>query len=97
MRIVVKKDEIYAIEKDMLAKIDDIISELQIIDKIKDKLIWEGKSHSNFIKKYNEILEKETKYIRKLEELVKFLDDVLLNYGYALDEIKGQYNGVRGR
>ena len=95
MRIVVQKDEIYAIERDMLAKVDEIISELQIIDKIKEKLIWEGKSHHNFIKKYNEILEKETKLIRKLEELVKFLDEVLLNYGYALDEIRGQYSNVR--
>ena len=97
MRLVVKKEEIMALEKSMLAKIDNIYSELEIINNLKSQLVWEGKSHVNYVKKHDEIIENEKKLIYKLEKLVSFLDDVLLNYDYAIEEIDGQYRNVRGK
>ena len=94
MRIVVKKNEIYEIEKDMLSKIDNIYQELEILKNIKDNLLWKGKSYNCYIKKHDDIIAKEIDLIKKLDVLIKFLDDVIFNYDQALDDIKNQYNKV---
>ena len=51
-------------------------------------------AHTAYITKYEEILEDEKSQITKLESLINFLDDVLLNYDMALDNIKGTYKNV---
>ena len=92
MRIVVKKNEIFEIEKEMLLKVDNVYQELDSLKKIKENLQWKGKSYNSYIKKHDDIIKKETDLIKKMELLIKFLDDVLLNYDQALDDIKNQYN-----
>lgn len=97
MRLVVKKNEIYEIEKDMLSKVDNIYQELDSLKKIKENLQWKGKSYNSYIKKHDDIIENEKKLIYKLEKLISFLDDVLLNYDYAIEEIDGEYRKAGGR
>lgn len=93
MKIIVKAEEILDLEHRLLDYISNINSEFEKIDNLKNNILWEGFAHTIFINKYNEILKEEKKRIAKLEKLISFLDEVLLNYGIALDEIKNTYRG----
>ena len=53
MRLVIRKDEILLIEKNMLSKIETIYSELRVIEQLKQKLIWEGKAYNSYVKIIN--------------------------------------------
>ena len=94
MKIIVKEEEIYGLEKKLLDYISNINSELNEIEKIKSNLSWEGLAYNSFISRYDEVIQNEKRQIAKLESLIKFLDDVSLNYGMAQDNVKGNYSNV---
>lgn len=94
MKIIVKSEELLELKHKLLEYISNINSEFDKIENIKNSLLWEGFAHTIFINKYDLILKEEKKRIAKLEKLLLFIDDVLLNYGMALDEIKNTYRGV---
>lgn len=94
MRIVVEQEEIFELKNKLLEYVGNIKNEFTDIEKLIDGINWEGFAHTAYITKYEEILEDEKKQITKLESLINFLDDVLQNYGMALDNIKGTYKNV---
>ena len=94
MRIVVEQEAIYELKNKLLEYVENIKNEFTSVEKLIDGINWEGLAHTAYITKYEEILEDEKSQITKLESLINFLDDVLLNYDMALDNIKGTYKNV---
>ncbi len=94
MKLIVKQEEIFELEKKLLDIISNINSEFTMINNLRTTMVWEGIAHNIFINKYDDTLREEKIRIAKLEKLISFMDEILLNYGIAIDEIKNEYKDV---
>ena len=91
MKMIVKKDDISTIEKNLLLIIDNINNEINSIEKLKKDLVWLGLSYETFIEKFDELIKEERQEMMKLETFTKFLDEVLLNYSIAIEDIEKEF------
>ena len=95
MRMVIKSEELIDLERKLLEYVSNVKDELRQMDHLKERLIWEGQAHDFFINRYDRVLEKSNKEVEILENLVKFLDDVVLGFDNATDNINGVYQSIR--
>ena len=91
MKIVVKSNEITEMETKLLEYINNINEEIEKIKNLKEDLIWLGISYDAFTEKFDEIIVESKKKMLKLETFTKFLDEVLLNYGVAIEDIEEEF------
>ena len=91
MKMIIKKDDISTIEKNLLLIIDNINNEINSIEKLKKDLVWLGLSYETFIEKFDELIKEERQEMMKLETFTKFLDEVLLNYSIAIEDIEKEF------
>ena len=91
MKYIVKFEDMILLKNRLLSYIENINNEFTIIEKQKEQLDWHGEGYDSFIENYNTLMDKEKKRIYKLKVLIEFLDDVLLNYGVAIDDIMQEF------
>ena len=91
MKMIVKKDDISKIEKNLLLIINNINNEINSIEKLKKDLVWLGLSYETFIENFDELIKEERQEMMKLETFTKFLDEVLLNYSIAIEDIEKEF------
>ena len=91
MRLLVKQEEIKELQDNALKSIDKIKLELEEIKKLKEKLTWEGSSYNDFSNNLDNTVNLELIKINKLEKLIKFLDEVILDYDLAQSNIDNEY------
>ena len=56
MKLIVKQDEIYELEKKLLELVNNINNEFSKIEELKNSLLWEGFARNTFMNRYDEIL-----------------------------------------
>ncbi len=91
MRLLVKQEEIKELQDNALKSIDKIKLELEEIKKLKEELTWEGSSYNDFSNNLDNTVNLELIKIDKLEKLIKFLDEVILDYDLAQSNIDNEY------
>ncbi len=91
MRLLVKQEEIKELQDNALKSIDKIKLELEEIKKLKEELNWEGSSYNDFSNNLDNTVNLELIKINKLEKLIKFLDEVILDYDLAQSNIDNEY------
>ena len=96
MKIIVNKKEIAILKDKLILKLNDISEEITYLEKIKEKLVWQGKAHDSLINKYDESIVNIKKRMEVLSLYIKFLDKVNKNYSNALEEIKGEFKMIKG-
>ena len=97
MRILVNLGEIDAFKKNIMMYINNIDKDISIMEKIKNNLIWEGKSFDTFIKKYDDNILKIKNKVNILTKYVEFLDVYNSKYNKTQDEIKVNYSKMKGK
>lgn len=96
MKILVNGKEISKLEEKLLLKVDEIYGELDYLMKLKDSLLWQGRSYDLFISKYNENIKRMEDQIDVLKIYVMFLDAFVNNYDDAMEQIKMEFKKIKG-
>jgi len=74
--------------------IDTMNKEINIMDEISKKPIWEGMAHDSTMLKYNNILDDVKKIPQNLNLYINFMKLVIENYGNGNQLIKKEFQNI---
>ena len=95
MRVLVNKKEIIELQKKLFHQTDELYSEIEFLEKLKESFIWQGKAYRSFIAKYDDNIRMLKKRIDMLLIYIKFLDAFIKNDSEAMEEIKYAYDKLK--
>lgn len=90
-RLVVNGNEISEYVDIVTKYIDDFIVIVKEIDKKKDSLVWESDNYDKLIALYDMMIKKYLKYIDRMINLMKFLNNTINRYDDSLLSINNEY------